>query len=181
VTLTPTPADGARLTAWSGGGCSGTGDCVVTMSAVTTVTATFEPLPSLRVTVAVDRTAARPGDTTVGSLTISHPGLAAVADFYLGLVLPDGETLVLFTEGGGHAFARASELGTLPRIATAVSLARPFTAALPRVFAHTWTGAEAPGPCLFFLAAVATGSSADGAVAEGELLAVTLRSFVFTP
>jgi hypothetical protein len=151
------------------------------MSAVTTVTATFEPLPSLRVTVAVDRTAARPGDTTVGSLTISHPGLAAVADFYLGLVLPDGETLVLFTEGGGHAFARASELGTLPRIATAVSPARPFTAALPRVFAHMWTGAEAPGPYLFFLAAVATGSSADGAVAEGELLAMTLRSFVFTP
>ena len=29
---------------WSGGGCSGTGDCVVTLGANTTVTATFRLL-----------------------------------------------------------------------------------------------------------------------------------------
>lgn len=37
VTLTA----GAGLTGWSGGGCSGTGTCVVTLNADTTVTATF--------------------------------------------------------------------------------------------------------------------------------------------
>ena len=41
VTLTATPGTGQDFTGWSGGGCSGTGTCVVTMTAATTVTATF--------------------------------------------------------------------------------------------------------------------------------------------
>ncbi len=41
VTLTATPASGSHLTGWSGGGCSGTSTCQVTLSAATTVTATF--------------------------------------------------------------------------------------------------------------------------------------------
>jgi hypothetical protein len=41
VTLTATPNTGATFTGWSGGGCSGTGTCVVNMSANVTVMATF--------------------------------------------------------------------------------------------------------------------------------------------
>ena len=41
VTLTAAPAVGSTFTGWSGGGCSGTGTCVVTMDAAKTVTATF--------------------------------------------------------------------------------------------------------------------------------------------
>jgi YVTN family beta-propeller protein len=41
VTLTATPANGVTFAGWSGGGCSGTGTCQVTLSADTTVTATF--------------------------------------------------------------------------------------------------------------------------------------------
>jgi hypothetical protein len=41
VTLTATPDSGSNFTGWTGGGCSGTGTCVVTISADTTVTATF--------------------------------------------------------------------------------------------------------------------------------------------
>jgi uncharacterized repeat protein (TIGR01451 family) len=42
VTLTATAASGSVFTAWSGGGCQGTGTCVVTVTAATTkVTATF--------------------------------------------------------------------------------------------------------------------------------------------
>jgi hypothetical protein len=42
VTLTAAPIPGATFTGWSGGGCSGTGTCVVSLSADTTVTATFD-------------------------------------------------------------------------------------------------------------------------------------------
>ncbi|MBK7191861.1 MAG: hypothetical protein IPH80_05210 [Myxococcales bacterium] len=41
VTLTATPAVNATFAGWSGGGCAGTGACVVTVAAATTVTATF--------------------------------------------------------------------------------------------------------------------------------------------
>jgi len=44
VTLSATPTMGSVFSGWSGGGCSGTGACTVTLSSATTVTATFTPL-----------------------------------------------------------------------------------------------------------------------------------------
>ncbi len=45
VTLTATPSGGGNFgstfTGWSGGGCSGTGTCQVTLNSSTTVTANF--------------------------------------------------------------------------------------------------------------------------------------------
>lgn len=41
VVLTAAPGNGSIFTGWSGGGCSGTGTCTVTMTANQTVTATF--------------------------------------------------------------------------------------------------------------------------------------------
>jgi subtilase family serine protease len=41
VTLTASPASGHRFSGWSGGGCSGTGTCRVTMNGSAGVTATF--------------------------------------------------------------------------------------------------------------------------------------------
>jgi IPT/TIG domain/Divergent InlB B-repeat domain len=46
VTLTAAPNAGSGFAGWSGGGCSGIGSCVVTMSANTTVTAVFNANPS---------------------------------------------------------------------------------------------------------------------------------------
>ncbi len=45
VTLTAQPAGGGPFAGWSGEGCSGTGACVVTMTAARNVTATFSPPP----------------------------------------------------------------------------------------------------------------------------------------
>ena len=42
VTLSFSPSSGTRFVGWSGGGCSGTGTCTVTLSAATSVTATFD-------------------------------------------------------------------------------------------------------------------------------------------
>lgn len=54
VTLTASAASGSRFTGWSGGGCSGTGTCSVTVSGAVSVTATFNPatgtLPDLVIT-----------------------------------------------------------------------------------------------------------------------------------
>lgn len=45
VTLTATPASGSAFAGWTGGGCSGTGTCTVTMNADTSVIATFTNQP----------------------------------------------------------------------------------------------------------------------------------------
>ena len=45
VTLTASPAFGSTFSGWSGGGCSGTGTCTVTMSVDQSVTASFATIP----------------------------------------------------------------------------------------------------------------------------------------
>ena len=45
VTLSAAAASGSKFTGWSGGGCSGTGTCQVTMSSGRAVTASFAALP----------------------------------------------------------------------------------------------------------------------------------------
>lgn len=49
IRLVGTPSPGSLLTAWTGGGCSGFGDCIVTMNADTTVTATFTKFTNVTV------------------------------------------------------------------------------------------------------------------------------------
>jgi hypothetical protein len=41
ITLTAVPKRGANFLGWSGGGCSGTGTCTVTLNANVAVSATF--------------------------------------------------------------------------------------------------------------------------------------------
>ncbi|MBK9037474.1 MAG: DUF4215 domain-containing protein [Myxococcales bacterium] len=68
VVLTAVPAVGSSFAGWAGGGCSGTGTCVVTMTATTGVTATFT-LNTFALTVNVT-----PGGTT-GSVTSAPAGI----------------------------------------------------------------------------------------------------------
>ena len=53
ITLASTPAPGYTFAGWSGGGCSGTGTCSITMSGDTVVTATFTASASGLTTVAI--------------------------------------------------------------------------------------------------------------------------------
>lgn len=68
VILTAAPAAGSELVGWSGGGCSGTGVCLVTLDSATSVTATFSLIPE---TLNVDET----GDGS-GAVTSSPAGIA---------------------------------------------------------------------------------------------------------
>jgi len=53
VVLTAAAASGSTFAGWSGGGCTGTGTCTVSMSAATTVTASFNPASGFALTVSV--------------------------------------------------------------------------------------------------------------------------------
>jgi len=67
LTLTAAPATGSTFTGWSGGGCSGTGTCTVTLNAATTVTATFG-VPSFALTVSK-------AGAGSGTVTSTPPGI----------------------------------------------------------------------------------------------------------
>ena len=58
VTLTATPDGNSTFTGWSGGGCSGKGQCVLVMSAAITVTADFSAIASTSQTIIDNRDAA---------------------------------------------------------------------------------------------------------------------------
>jgi streptogramin lyase len=49
IELTATPGKGSNFEGWSGGGCSGTGTCKVTMSGATSVKAKFGPTPPFEI------------------------------------------------------------------------------------------------------------------------------------
>jgi YVTN family beta-propeller protein len=68
VTLTASAGSGSSFTGWSGGGCSGTGACSVTMSQAQSVTATFIQIPSFMLSVA-------PGGSGSGTVTSNPSGI----------------------------------------------------------------------------------------------------------
>jgi hypothetical protein len=103
VTLTATATGGAVFSGWSGGGCAGTGTCVVTMSSALTVTATFD-LTSYTLNTIVTAT----GGT--GAITSSPGGINCGADcteaFATGTAVvltpvPDGVSSFTSWSGGG--------------------------------------------------------------------------------
>ncbi len=135
--------------------------------------------PSLLVTVAVDHASVSPGGRLVASVGVVNPGMAEVVDFYRGLVLPGGQTIVFFTEGGGVSSVPAGDVPGYVPVARAVTLEAPFAVPVGVLFAHTWTGPEPRGAYLLFLVAVRAGALADGGVDPGDVLAASVGSFEF--
>jgi hypothetical protein len=85
VTLAAAPSPGSTFMGWSGAGCAGTGSCVVTMNAATTVTATFTAMT-------VPLTVAKAG-TGTGTVTSSPAGINCGADCTEAYTVGTGVTL----------------------------------------------------------------------------------------
>ncbi len=88
VGLTAVPDPGSFFSGWSGGGCSGSGSCSVTLSTDTTVSATFETIPptanfsgsplSGAAPLSVTFTDASSGNTTAWSWDFGDGGLSSL-------------------------------------------------------------------------------------------------------
>jgi YVTN family beta-propeller protein len=95
VTLTASATTGSSFAGWSGGGCSGTGTCVITPTADTTVTATFTVIPSFMLSV-----------MTAGSGTVasSPPGIDCVSNGNTCSAVYESGTVVSLTQSTGQSF-----------------------------------------------------------------------------
>jgi uncharacterized repeat protein (TIGR03803 family) len=101
VTLSASADPGSGFTGWSGGGCAGTGECVVAMTDTRAVTATFESctvtLSDLTITTMVDYTSC--GTLTAGpAFRVEWPG-SVTFRAAVRVVLANG-----FSVGNGATF-----------------------------------------------------------------------------
>ncbi len=126
VTLTATPTNGALFAGWTGGGCSGTGTCVVPVNANQTVTASFTtPLPITDLTVF----GASQGLT--GNVIDAGPDDAqniwAVTPDALYLLQPGQTTFTRFTAADGLNITPFTDPNGQPTVSsiTAVAGGRP--------------------------------------------------------
>jgi hypothetical protein len=95
ISLRATATTGSMFAGWSGGGCSGTGDCTVTVTADLAITAMFVASDSLVVTVTGNGT---------GSVTSSPAGIVCPGDCGENYAL--GQTVTLYASPGiGSRFA----------------------------------------------------------------------------
>ena len=87
VTLTATPANGSTFEGWTGGGCTGTGTCTLTLTANTTVFARFGVSSSVtRFTLSVTREGSSSGTVTSSPAGIDC-GTACAATYDSGTVV----------------------------------------------------------------------------------------------
>ena len=101
VTLTPTPDAGSTFTSWSGA-CTGSGSCVVSMTAAKSVTATFTlSVVNYTITTSINS----------GSGTITGPGISCLGD--CDETYPSGTLITLFaTPSAGYSFTSWDSSGT---------------------------------------------------------------------
>lgn len=151
VTLSATAGSGSSFTGWSGGGCSGTGTCVLALTAAQSVTATFTP--------------------ALAQITLSHLSGAILANQQIAFTATgldgNGNTL------SGLTFTWASSAPTVASV-TSTGLATGVTIGTTNITASAGEVTSAPAPVMVVTlgshfspadvltgASVATGPSGD--------------------
>jgi hypothetical protein len=119
------------------------------------------------------------GQTLNASGAVNNPGLPGSADFYVGLLRPDGS--IQFFTSLGIVLGNVASLTSFRPLATAVSLATPFSATEPGFYSHQWTAADMRGNWVFFVAAVKTGALAGGTLRADQILGLAATSFSVLP
>ena len=118
----------------------------------------------------------RTGQGLTLSVSVDNPGGGPMADFFAGILLPDGTTAVSIRLGGSPVIGSLANLRSLVPVAARVSLASSFTAN-QTLFQYTLNGSEPSGSYTVYFAAVSTGALSDGVLGGGELLALQTSSF----
>ena len=113
---------------------------------------------TLTLAVFPNRATVGAGQTLTVTVGVSDAGVATSADFYLGALLPDGETIAFVTATGNVVFGRVSDRTSFEPIARDVALRTPFSTMVPNVVSYQWLGTESGGTYTVFAAALQSGT-----------------------
>jgi hypothetical protein len=122
VTLTATPSAGSVFSGWTGSACTGTGTCVVTLTANQTVGATFDLGPTTSYTLTVVKSGTGIGTVTGGTIicgTACGATVASGTDITLTATADSGSAFACWSGCDGGSGASCIVTMTADRTVTA--------------------------------------------------------------
>ncbi len=114
------------------------------------------------------------GQTLMTGGSVNNPGNPGSADFYVGILRPNG-SIQFFTPG--IVIGSLANLGSFRPLATGIPLGTPFSVNQPGFYTHQWVAGDLRGSYVFFIAVLRAGALADGVVTNDEILALATAPF----
>ncbi|MBI3327270.1 MAG: IPT/TIG domain-containing protein [Nitrospinae bacterium] len=124
-----------------------------------------------------------PGGTLRLALTARNPGPDFNADFYFGVLLPDGVTLLFITSLSplhGAGTRLDANPNTFQPLLSNIPIPQGFDLPSTDIFVFTFSGSEPPGSYVFFAALTLPGAFSDGRIDPGDILAIDAQSLSFS-
>ena len=115
----------------------------------------------------------------MASVELNSQAQAGAADFFTGLVHPDGRTIEFLTSRGGVAIGNIANPLSFRPVAVGIPLGSPISVDVPNVIVHQWTSTEPRGTYVFFVLAVRSGTFGDGILSCNETLGLGTTAFSF--
>jgi hypothetical protein len=133
--------------------------------------------PTLSVSASVNQPAFAAGQRLSTGGSVTNPGLPQTADFYVGILRPDGS--IQFFTNSGIVLGNVANLASFQPLAVGVPLGTAFSVAAPGFYMHEWAASEQHGSYVFFVAAVKAGALAGGILTNDKILGLATASFSF--
>jgi hypothetical protein len=139
---------------------------------------------NLTLTLSLNQSVFRSGNTLRVGLRAQNPGVPVNADFYFGILLPDGVT-ALFVTSLSPLNGVVTRLDADPRtfrpLLANVQLPQGFDTTFTDFFVYTFAGGEPAGTYAAFTFFTLPGAFNDGRVNPGDVLVIDVRPFAFSP
>jgi hypothetical protein len=123
----------------------------------------------------------RPRDTLRVGLRARNGGPALNADFYFGILLPNGALLFLTSLSPLNGVVPNNDPRSYQPLLANIQLPRGFDATLNDFFSFTFAGNEPPGTYGVFAFFTPSGAFRDGLINAGDIFPIDLRPFRFNP
>jgi hypothetical protein len=124
------------------------------------------------------------GDTLLVALRAQHPGPTISADFYFGVILPDGATTLFITSLSpldGRWTRLDADARTFQPMFANIQIPHGLDVTFDPFLVYSFSGAETLGVYTVFAALTPPGAFGDGRADAGDLLALMVKPFRFSP